>query len=77
MVAKVLIAEQLYWYQYPFSFPSSFISYQTNYELQVKLQIIQCVSTNSLEKVFHAIDFLDQFNVFTQKGELGIIHCFN
>ena len=54
-------------YQYPFSFPSSFIIYQTNYELQVKLQIIQCVSTNSLEKVFHAIDFLDQFNVFTQK----------
>ena len=67
MVAKVLIAEQLYWYQYPFSFPSSFISYQTNYELQVKLQIIQCMSTNSLEKVFHLIDFLDQFNVSTQK----------
>ena len=38
LVAKVLIAEQLYWYQYPFSFPSSFISYQTNYELQVKLK---------------------------------------
>ncbi|MEJ2242832.1 MAG: hypothetical protein P8Y18_11950 [Candidatus Bathyarchaeota archaeon] len=67
LVAKVLIAEQLYWYQYPFSFPSSFISYQTNYELQVKLQIIQCMSTNSLEKVFHAKDFLDQFNVSTQK----------
>ena len=33
LVAKVLIAEQLYWYQYPFSFPSSFISYQTNPEL--------------------------------------------
>lgn len=40
---------------------------QTNYELQVKLQIIQCMSTNSLEKVFHATDFLDQFNVSTQK----------
>jgi hypothetical protein len=67
LVAKVLIAEQLYWYQYPFSFPSSFISYQTNHELQVKLRIIQCMSTNSLEKVFHAIDFLEQFNVSTQK----------
>lgn len=67
LVAKVLIAEQLYCYQYPFSFPSSFISYQTNYELQVKLQIIQCMSTDSLEKVFHATDFLDQFNVSTQK----------
>ena len=66
LVAKILIAEQLYWYQYPFSFPSSFISYQTNYELQVKLQIIQCMSTNSLERVFYGTDFLDQFNVSTQ-----------
>jgi hypothetical protein len=67
LVAKVLIAEQLYLYQYPFSFPSSFISYQTNNELQVKLRIIQCMSINSLEKVFHAADFLEQFNVSTQK----------
>jgi hypothetical protein len=65
LVAKVLIAEQLYWY--PFSFPSSFISYQTNHELKVKLRIIQCMSTNNLEKVFHATDFLKQFNVSTQK----------
>jgi hypothetical protein len=67
LVAKVLIAEQLYSYQYPFSFPFSFISYQTNNELQVKLRIIQCMSINSLEKVFHAADFLEQFNVSTQK----------
>jgi len=67
LVAKVLIAEQLYWYHYPFSFPSSFISYQTNHELKVKLRIIQCMSTNSLEKVFHATDFLEQFNLSTQK----------
>lgn len=67
LVAKVLIAEQLYWYQYPFSFPSSFISYQTNYELQVKFQIIQVMSQNSLEKVFYVKVFLDQFNVHQQK----------
>ena len=67
LVAKVLIVEQLYWYQYPFSLPSSFLSYQTNYELQVKLQIIQLMSTNSLEKVFDVKVFLDQFNLSTQK----------
>lgn len=67
LVAKLLIAEQLYWYQYPFSFPPSFISYQTNYELQVKFRIIQCMSTNRLEKVFCVIDFLEQFNLSTQK----------
>jgi uncharacterized protein YjbI with pentapeptide repeats len=49
------------------SFPASLINYQTNHELQVKLRIIQCMSTNSLEKVFHATDFLNQFNVSTQK----------
>ena len=66
-VITLAIGKEFYFYQYPFSFPSSFISYQTNYEMQVKLQIIKCMSTNSLEKVFHAIDFLDQFNVSTQK----------
>ena len=67
LVAKVLIAEQLYWYQYPFVFPVSFLSYQTTYELQVKLQIIQVMSQNSLEKVFYVKVFLDQFNVPQQK----------
>jgi len=64
---KSLVAKILINHQYPFSFPSSFISYQTNYELQVTRQIIQGMSTNSLEKVFHATDFLHQFNVSTQK----------
>ena len=48
-------------------FSTSFLSYQTNYELQVKLQLIQVMSTNSLEKVFDVKPFLDQFNVSTQK----------
>ena len=67
LVAKVLIAEQLYWYQYPFVFPVNFLSYQTTYELHVKLQIIQVMSQNSLEKVFYVKVFLDQFNVPQQK----------
>ena len=67
LVGRVAIAKELYLYDYPFSFPSSFLSYQTNYELQVKLQLIQVISTNSLEKVFDVKPFLDQFNVSTQK----------
>jgi len=67
LVGRVAIAKELYLYDYPFSFPSSFLSYQTNYELQVKLQLIQVMSTNSLEKVFDVKPFLDQFNVSTQK----------
>jgi hypothetical protein len=67
LIAKVLIAEQLYCYHYPFVFPPSFLSYRTTYELQVKLQLIQVMSQNSLEKVFHGKVFLDQFNVPQQK----------
>ena len=67
LVGRVAIAKELYLYDYPFSFPSSFLSYQTNHELQVKLQLIQVMSTNSLEKVFDVKPFLDQFNVSTQK----------
>ena len=35
--------------------------------MQVKPQIIQLISTNSLEKVFYAETFLDQFSVSKQK----------
>jgi hypothetical protein len=36
LIAKVLITEQLYCYQYPFMFPSSFLSYQNNYDSFLK-----------------------------------------
>jgi hypothetical protein len=36
-VAKVLIAEQFYSYQYPFVLPPSFLSYRTSYELHFNL----------------------------------------
>jgi hypothetical protein len=66
-IAKVWIAEELYFYKFPFSFPDSFLSYQTDHQLQVKLQIIQAISTHSLEKKFCGNHFLSQFNVSKQK----------
>lgn len=65
--ARVLIAEELYSYKFPFAFPYSFLSYQTDHQLQVKLQIIQAISTHSLEKKFYVNYFLSQFNVSKQK----------
>jgi hypothetical protein len=61
--ARVLIAEELYFYKFPYSF----LSYQTDYQLQVKLQIIQAISTNSLEKKIYVNYFLSQLNVSKQK----------
>lgn len=61
--ARVLIAEELYSYKFPYSF----LSYQTDHQLQVKLQIVQAISTHSLEKKFYVNHFLSQFNVSKQK----------
>ena len=65
--ARVLIAKELYFYKFPFSFPCFFLSYQTDHQLQVKLQIIQAISTHSLQKNFYVNHFLNQFNVSKQK----------
>lgn len=66
-VVQILLAEQLYFYRYPFSLPPYFITYQTTYELQVKLKIIQVMSSERLEKVLEIQDSLEQFNLSTQK----------
>lgn len=55
--ARVLIAEELYFYKFPFTFPYSFLSYQTDHQLLVKLQIIQAISTHNLEKNFISTTF--------------------
>ena len=54
-------------YFYPFSFPSYFLTYRDTYDLRVKLEIIQLISTNPLQKVFYTNLFLKQFNVSTNK----------
>ena len=68
-VVQILLAEQLYFYQYLFSLPAYFTSYQTNSELQVKLKTIQVINTERLEKIFEIQDFffLEQFNPSKQK----------
>ena len=65
--ARVLIAKELYFCKFLFSFPYFFLSYQTDHQLQVKLQIIQDISTHSLEKKFYVNHFLSKFNVSKQK----------
>lgn len=66
-IVKLAVVKQLYHYSYPFSFSNTFLSYKTIYDLRIKLQIIEVISTNSLEKVFYLEVFLNQFNVSKQK----------
>lgn len=60
-ILKIAIGEQLYWYTYPFVFSGSLVSFQTKYDLIVKFEIIQVLSTTSLEKKFPVENFLHQF----------------
>jgi hypothetical protein len=64
---KIAVSKLLYDYSYPFAFPNTFLTYQNLYDLQVKLQIIELISTVSLEKVFYVQIFIEQFKVPTQK----------
>ncbi len=51
-VLRIAIAEQLYFYNYPFIFSDSLLYFQNKSDLIVNLEIIQVFSTNSLEKKF-------------------------
>jgi hypothetical protein len=66
-IVKLAVVKQFYHYFYPFSFSNTFLTYKTIYDLQIKLQIIEVISTNSLEKVFYIEVFLNQFHVSKQK----------
>ena len=60
-IVKIAIGEQLYLYSYPFVFSDSLLYFQNKYDLIVKLEIIQVLSTNSLEKKFPVENFIQQF----------------
>jgi hypothetical protein len=55
-IVYLLIAGELYFYQYPFWFPRSFLLYQTKDELKVKLQLIESLSTIGFTKIFYVED---------------------
>ena len=60
---KMAIGEELYFYPYPFSFPVDFLVWKNKYDLLMKLQLIESLSTVSLEKKFPLKNFLNQFSV--------------
>jgi hypothetical protein len=51
------MAEQFYFYRYPFQFTNYFKTWKNKYQLHVKIQVI---SATSLKKRFRAEEFLNQ-----------------
>lgn len=57
------IAEELYFYNYPFYFPKEFLSYQNKYQFQIQLIFLLAFSVKEVEKVLNIETFLDQFSL--------------
>lgn len=66
-IITLTILEQLYLYRYPFQFTNYFLSWNNNYQLQVKIEIIQIISSENLQKQFYVQDFLNKFKVSNNK----------
>lgn len=60
---QLAIAEEFYFYKYPFYFPKPFLNYQNKYQLQVQLNFLFAFSVKEIEKVFDVEKFLDQFDI--------------
>jgi hypothetical protein len=65
---RFAIAEQLYFYRYPFHFPQTFLIYQNKYDLRVKLFFLQSFSVIGIEKELLVEDFLKKFSINHSKS---------
>lgn len=63
MVCTVRIAQELYFYKYPFYFPKTFLNYQNKYQLQAHLSLLLAFLVLEIEKIFDVEEFLDQFDI--------------
>jgi len=60
---QLAIAEELFFYKYPFYFPEVFLNYQSKYQLQAQVNFLLAFSVVEIEKVFNVEEFLDQFDI--------------
>ena len=60
-IAKVWIAEELFYYKHPFFFPDLLQRKPTKHEFEVLFKIIQVFSSVDLEKTFYIKEFLQNY----------------
>lgn len=60
---QLAIAEELYFYKFPFYFPEPFLNYHNKYQFQVQFTFLLVFSVREIDKVFHVQQFLDQFSI--------------
>lgn len=62
LIAKVRIAEELFYYAHPFLFPDFLNRKLTKYELEVQFQVIQVFSSVEIEKTFLMKEFFENYS---------------
>ena len=60
-IAKVWIAEELFYYAHPFIFPDLLKPKLTKHEFEVQFQVIQVFSSVDLEKTFSIKEFFQNY----------------
>jgi len=73
------IAEELYFYKYPFYFPGVFLNYQNKYQRQAQISFFLAFSVLGIQKVLNVEEFLDRFDISNsnlRKVKLSLIKTF-
>lgn len=78
LIAKIWIAEELFYYAHPFLFPDFFKPKKserklTKHELDVQFEFIQVFSSINLEKTFYIKEFLDSYSATLSNQDKTII----
>jgi hypothetical protein len=62
LIARVWIAEELFYYNYPFILPDFFRNKNTKDEFQVQFEILKVFSSVSIQKEVFVQEFLDSYS---------------
>ena len=62
LIARVWIAEELFYYNYPFLLPDFFRKKNTKDEFQVQFEILKVFCSVSIKKEFFVKEFLDSYS---------------
>ena len=67
LLARVVLMDDLFRYQYPFRFPDLFERNLTKYERLVRIEFIKTFSSKNPHKSFHIRQFFNRYRVSNQK----------
>lgn len=67
LLARVVLMDDLFHYQYPFRFPDLFEGNLTKYERLVRIEFIKTFSSKDPHKIFNIRQFFNTYRVSNQK----------